>query len=124
MLYYWVKTLHVSTVVFTIGFFALRFFWMLYKPGLVRKKWVRYLSVLNDTLLLGAGITLAIILHQYPLQSPWLTAKLVALLVYILLGMHALRLGKSKKSRTISALLALLTVGYIVLVALKRSPLL
>lgn len=115
---------HVSTVVFTIGFFALRFFWMLYYPGWVRKRWVRHLSVLNDTLLLTAGITMAIILHQYPFQFSWLTAKLVALLVYILLGMHALHFGKSKKSRTLSGILALLTVGYIVAVALTRSPLL
>ncbi|MCP3867464.1 MAG: SirB2 family protein [Gammaproteobacteria bacterium] len=122
MTYYWIRQLHIATVVFTICFFALRFYWMLYHPGLVKKNSVRYLAQLNDTILLGAGISLAVMSHQYPFDAPWLTAKLIVLLVYIFLGVMALKVGKTRRARTVYGILALLSVGYIVTVALSRTP--
>ncbi|MCG8427420.1 MAG: SirB2 family protein [Chromatiales bacterium] len=122
MLYAWIKLIHVSTVVFTISFFSLRLFWMITAPGMIKKRWVRKLSAYNDTILLLAGIAMLVILRLNPFQVDWLTTKLVALLVYILLGMHALHFGKTKSSRLTSGVLALFTVGYMVLVALGRSP--
>ncbi|WP_428603205.1 SirB2 family protein [Sedimenticola sp.] len=123
MTYYWIKTLHVSTVIFTISFFVVRFFWMLRGSRLFNRRWVRLLSQSNDTLLLFAGITLAVMSHQYPFSAPWLTAKLTALLVYILLGMLAFKWVESRSGRILCGLLALATAGYIVSVALTRMPL-
>ena len=100
MSYYWIKQLHVATVVFTIGFFALRLYWMRQQPQLVSRRWVRRVSVANDSLLLCAGITLAVLSGQYPLAAPWLTAKLLALLLYIGLGIFALRRGRSRRARS------------------------
>jgi uncharacterized membrane protein SirB2 len=122
MLYYWIKTLHVSTVIFTIGFFTLRFAWMLQRSRLFNHRWVRWISQVNDTLLLLAGIGLAVMSRQYPFAAPWLTAKLAALLLYIVLGMFAFRWARSRHSRTLFGLLALLSVAYIVSVALTRNP--
>ncbi|HHH38105.1 MAG TPA: regulator SirB [Sedimenticola sp.] len=122
MTYFWIKQLHVGTVVFTITFFVIRLGWMRYRPALLARPWVQPLSVANDILLLAAGITLAVMSHQYPLVAPWLTAKLVALVVYIVLGSYALKRGKNRGTRTLYGLLALLTVGYIVSVALTRTP--
>ncbi|MCB1859678.1 MAG: SirB2 family protein [Gammaproteobacteria bacterium] len=121
MTYYWLRQLHVATVIFTIGFFVLRFYWMLRRPQLTGKTEVRILSVVNDTLLLAAGLSMAIMSHQYPFTTPWLTAKLVALLIYIVLGTMALRRGRTRRSRTVFGVLAILSVGYIVAVALTRS---
>ncbi|WP_428623480.1 SirB2 family protein [Sedimenticola sp.] len=123
MTYYWIKTLHVSTVIFTISFFVVRFFWMLRGSRLFNRRWVRLLSQINDTLLLFAGITLAVMSHQYPFSAPWLTAKLTALLVYILLGMLAFKWVESRPGRILCGLLALATADYIVSVALTRMPL-
>jgi len=123
MTYYWIKELHVATVIFTIGFFALRFLWMLYRPQLVSKKWVKNLSIVNDTLLLCAGITLGLLSHQYPFATPWLTAKLLALLLYIGLGSMALKRARSRRQRTVYGILSLAAVLYIVSVALARNPL-
>jgi uncharacterized membrane protein SirB2 len=53
----------------------------------------------------------------------WLSAKIIALLVYIGLGMVALRFGKSRKTRVNAWLLALLTAVYIISVAYSKSPL-
>ncbi|MES9869118.1 MAG: SirB2 family protein [Sedimenticola sp.] len=122
MIHYWIKNLHIATVAFNIGFFLLRYYWMLNNSRLARRRWVRNLSVFNDTLLLIAGITLAILISQYPFQAQWLTAKLVGLLVYIFLGSIALTYGRSKGIRTVTGLLALLSVAYIVLVARYRTP--
>lgn len=122
MLYYWIKMLHVATVVFTVGFFSLRLIWMYTGSELVQQRWVRRLSQSNDTLLLAAGITLAVMSHQYPLVMPWLTAKLLALLTYIILGMFALRWGGTRGQRLLFGSLALASVGYIVAVALTRTP--
>lgn len=120
MIYYWIKTLHIGTVLFTISFFTLRLIWMLNRSGLVNRSWVRRLSQFNDTLLLLAGIALALLSQQYPFVAPWLTAKLVALLVYIVLGMYALKWARSRQIRLYCGVLALACVGYIVSVALTR----
>jgi len=122
MLYYWIKELHVATVVFTVSFFSIRLIWMYTGSGLVDRRWVRRLSQANDSLLLVAGITLALMSHQYPLVMPWLTAKLVALILYIILGMFALRWARTRNSRLLFGVLALASVGYIVAVALTRTP--
>ncbi len=122
MIYYWIKTLHISTVTFTIGFFTLRFVWMLNRSRLFNHRWVRLISQVNDSLLLIAGIALAVMSRQYPIAAPWLTAKLVALVIYIIFGMFAFKWARSRGNRVLFGLLALLTVGYIVAVALTRSP--
>jgi len=109
-------------VVFNICFFSLRFYWMLYHPALAQNPVVRRLSQFNDTLLLAAGITMAVMSSQYPFDAPWLTAKLLVLILYILLGTMALRLGKTRRQRIVFGLLALMSAGYIVSVAISRTP--
>jgi uncharacterized membrane protein SirB2 len=61
-------------------------------------------------------------LQLSPLTQPWLSAKIIALLLYIGLGMVALRFGQSKKIKVSACLLALLTAGYMVSVAYSKSP--
>lgn len=121
MTYYWIKILHISAVAFTIVFFTLRLYWIQRHPHLVRRIWVRALAQINDTLLLIAGIALAVMSRQYPLEMPWLTAKLIALVVYIILGSLALRWAKRWRLSALFGTLALICVGYIVLVAYSRS---
>jgi uncharacterized membrane protein SirB2 len=84
---------------------------------------LRWLPHLNDTLLLAAAITLAIWSGQYPFQQSWLTAKVVALVCYILLGKQALRPGLTWQKRLPWFCAALLAIVYIFAVALTRSPL-
>ena len=121
MSYYWIRQLHITTVVITIGFFALRFHWMMFQPHLEKRRWVRIVSVSNDTLLLCAGISMAVLSAQYPLVAPWLTAKLIGLILYIVLGTLALKRARKRSVRIVCGLLALLSAGYIVWVATTRS---
>ena len=94
---------------------------MQWRPHRVRRVWVRALAQINDTLLLIAGITLAVMSRQYPIEVPWLTAKLIALVTYIILGSLALRWAKNRRTSALFGMLALICVGYIVLVAYSRS---
>lgn len=122
MTYYWIRQLHIATVVFSVAFFTLRYYWMLVHSQREKQRWVRVLSVVNDTTLLGAGISLAVITRQYPLAAPWLSAKLVGLLAYILLGTLALKRAKTRPVRILTGLLALVSAGYIISAALTRTP--
>jgi uncharacterized membrane protein SirB2 len=61
--------------------------------------------------------------RQYPFVAGWLTAKVVALVVYIGLGMVALRRGRSRRARITAWIAAQAVFLYIVAVALARSPL-
>jgi uncharacterized membrane protein SirB2 len=83
---------------------------------------VRIVPHVNDTVLLAAGVWLAVALRQAPGTSPWLTAKLAALVVYIVLGTLALRPGRPKGVRVAAWLAALAVFGYMVAVATTRSP--
>ena len=106
----------------SIAGFGLRGYWMASDNTLLQHRAVKLLPHIVDTLLLGSAITLLVILHLSPLAQPWLAAKIIALLLYIGLGMVALRFGPSKRIKVSAWLLALLTVGYMVSVAYSKSP--
>ena len=122
MVYYWVKNLHLITVTLNICIFMIRFYWMLQKSSWLHKKPVRYLSITNDTLLLIAGISMAVMSQQYPFVAPWLTTKLIVLLVYIILGTIALKRGSSMRIRISCGVMAMCCFLYIVSVAFSRTP--
>lgn len=75
-----------------------------------------------DTVLFAAGATLAWLTRQVPGESPWLTAKLVALLAYILLGHVAVRRARTRSTRLLAWVFAMLTIAYIYAVALTADP--
>ena len=117
------KLVHQACATLSITGFLLRGGLMLKGSALLRARWMRTWPHAIDSLLLISGIWMAVNLHVDPVNSPWLAAKLVALLVYIGLGFLALRLGKSYRLRVIALIGALACVAYIALVALTRSPL-
>lgn len=116
------KDFHVFFVVLTAIFFFIRGIWMIRDSDLQFKKWVKILAPSIDTLLLVSAIYQAISISQYPLTHHWLTAKVIALLFYIALGMVALTYGRTKIIRIYAWIAALCCFGYIVLVALTRNP--
>lgn len=121
--YIGLKLAHVSCVALSYVFFVMRGVWMLRSPALLQQPWVRTVPHIVDTGLLASAIALVIITQQYPLAVPWLTAKLIALVLYIALGMIALRHGKTKSVRITAWITAQLVFAYMVAVALTRSPL-
>lgn len=88
----------------------------------MQKLWVRTLPHIIDTCLLLSGITLAVMLQQFPFIQGWLTAKLLALCLYIVLGSIALKRGKTNRTKAIALFFAVATATYICSVAITRSP--
>lgn len=116
------KHLHVTCVVLSISLFVLR-------GGLqlAGKPWRKSLSLriaphLIDTVLLGSALWMVFATGMYPFVHGWLTAKLLALLAYILLGRLALASNTAASQRPVAFVAALACVTYIVGVAMTHSP--
>jgi uncharacterized membrane protein SirB2 len=75
-----------------------------------------------NLLLIGSGIALAISLHLNPTEQPWLLVKLIALVIYIGLGVMTFK-HPSLQIRKILWLLALVVFAFIVTVAKSKNPL-
>ena len=116
------KTIHMTAVGLSVtGFFG-RGIGTLAGARWVRSRVAKTLPHLVDSVLLLSAIALAWLLRLDPLSTPWLMAKIVGLLVYIVLGMVALRPGRPLPVRATAWALALLTFGYIVSVAITKNP--
>lgn len=117
------KIVHVSCVLLSISGYLLRGVWMMRESPRLRKKWVRIVPHVIDTTLLGSAILLTIQIRQYPFVQGWLTAKVLALIAYIVVGAVGLKYGKTRKVRIAAWLGAIVIFAYIVLVALTRQVL-
>ena len=82
----------------------------------------RQLSVGIDVVLLGAGVSLWVLLGIHPLQQTWLGVKLVLLVVYIVLGSFALKRGRSRGQRMVFFVAAMGVVFCMAGIALTRQP--
>jgi uncharacterized membrane protein SirB2 len=122
MSYLAVKYLHMSFAALSGAFFLVRGVWMLRESDLLQHKWVRIAPHVIDTLLLTFALILMAWSGQYPGAQGWLTAKVIALIVYIVLGTIALKRGKTRAVRTMAFFAALAVFAYIVAVALTRNP--
>ena len=117
------KQLHLTTIAITLTLFILRGVWMMTASPRLQARWVRVVPHVNDTLLLASGIGLAVLIRQYPLVHGWLTAKFLALILYIVLGTVALKRGKTRGLRLTAWIAALLVFGYMAAVAITHDPL-
>ena len=120
MLYTALKHIHVGSVVISFALFFMRGVWMLTDAQQLQHRWVKIVPHIIDTVLLISAVCLAVLIRQYPFVHAWLTAKVVGLIVYIILGMIALRWARTKRVRAIAWCAALLTFAGIVTVALNR----
>ena len=122
-LYLFVKYVHVACVVLSLAGFAARGALMLRASPLLQARFVRVAPHVVDTLLLASALWLAWMMHQAPFVHGWLTAKVLGLLAYIVLGSIALRRGRTRAVRAAAFAGALLAAGYVVAVALAKDPL-
>lgn len=124
MSYAALKMIHVTSVVISYLLFSLRSVWMMRGSAALQQRWVKITPHVVDTILLTSAITLAIRIQQDPIHDSWLSAKIAGLLIYIGLGMMALRFGKTRKTRISAWIAAQAAFLYIVLVALTKNPVL
>jgi len=117
------KQIHVSAVALSLTGFVARGLGALVQGAWIRARGTRLVAHAVDTVLLVSAIALAYTLGISPLANPWLAAKIVGLLAYVALGVVALRPGVRLPTRLAAWLGALGVFGYIVSVALTKSPL-
>ena len=115
------KHLHITFAALSGGFFLVRGLWMLWDSPMLQRRWVKVVPHVVDTLLLASALSLVFWSGQYPFVQHWLTAKVLALLAYIMLGTVALKRGRTKSVRAFALLAALATFAYILAVAQTRQ---
>jgi uncharacterized membrane protein SirB2 len=118
-----IKNLHMLTAVFSILLFCLRFLMLTARLAGRQNRWVRVLPHVNDTLLLTFAIMLCIATQQAPLVTPWLSEKVLAVILYIMAGMFALKWVKSRPGQIIWFIIALILFSYAANIALNKAPL-
>ena len=123
------KAIHLSAVTLSFFGFAARGLGVLAGAAWVRHRLVRTLPHVVDTVLLLSALGMLWLVRLSPWGVPWLQAKIAGLIVYIILGVLALRparagrAGRSASVRLAAWIGALAVFGYIVSVALTKSPL-
>jgi uncharacterized membrane protein SirB2 len=117
------RDLHVACAFASIVLFVLRHVLSLRNVDWRKSRALRIMPHVVDSVLLISAILLTIIVGQYPFVNGWLTVKVVALAVYIVLGMQALKAGRSQGSRRLAFLAAVIVFGFIFTVARTHSPL-
>jgi uncharacterized membrane protein SirB2 len=117
------KWLHIGCVAASGSLFCLRGVFMLCGSPYANHAVLARLSYLIDTILLTAAVLLTIAIHQYPFVQAWLTVKVLLLIVYIVLGIFALRRGRTKWARGGYFLAAVLVYGFMISVAATHHPL-
>lgn len=121
--YLQILSIHVGCVILSGSLFFVRGCLMLAGSPLANHRALRRLSYVIDTTLLAAAVLLAMIIHRYPFVQAWLTVKVLLLVAYIVLGIFALRRGRTRRSRAMFFVIALAVFLFIVSVAVAHSPL-
>ncbi|MFA7299153.1 MAG: SirB2 family protein [Sideroxydans sp.] len=116
------KHIHVTCVALSFMLFFLRGVWMLRDSSLTQLRLIKIAPHIVDTTLLISAIALAWQYGISPLAAPWLAAKIVALLLYIVIGSVALKYGKTKQIRLAAWLVAQAFFFYMVGVAVTHNP--
>lgn len=123
------KLIHVSAVVLSFSGFTARGIGALRGASWVRHRLARTVPHLVDTILLLSALGMLWVARLAPWPLPWLRAKIIGLIVYIALGTLALRpsitsrMRRPMRARLIAWAAAILAFGYIVSVAVTKSPL-
>ena len=117
-----IKHIHLTAIVISLALFVLRFYGVTKNISVITQaKWLKFTPHIVDTVLLISAIALAVKIGVSPGESPWLLAKIIALIVYIVLGSYALKRGKTLQIKIVCGIGALFVFAYIVFVALTKN---
>ena len=118
------KHAHEGSAFVSLMLFITRGIWMMTAPVRLQHRWVKVAPHVVDTILLASAIALVWQLGGLETlrTQNWLVAKIVALLLYILLGTLALKRGRTRRTRIAAFVAAIAVFSYIVSVAVTKSP--
>ena len=122
MTYYEVlKLAHVTCVVISGTLFIYRYARLRICPDQPFPKALKILPHINDTALLASAIGMLSLIGLNPFTTPWLLAKIVALVLYIVLGMICMRSLPGSRCQAVSFVAAISVFAYIVFVGLSKQ---
>ena len=119
--YYLLKMGHVASVVISGSLFVYRYARLSLHPDQPLPNALKVLPHINDTVLLSCAIGMLILIDLNPFSTPWLLAKIVALLVYIVLGAICMRSLPGSRRQTVSFVAAISVFAYILSVGLNKQ---
>lgn len=117
------RLVHQTAVALSVSGFAVRGLAAFAGAAWVRSRPARTVPHVVDTVLLASGLAMVWMIRLTPGNAPWLAAKLTGLVLYVALGVLALRPGRPPALRVTAWFAALATVGWIASVAITKSPL-
>lgn len=121
-MYELLKHAHLTALAISFLLFFVRGTLMMRESPAAANKLFLIAPHIVNLILIVSGIWLAVTLHLTPSTQPWLIAKLVALVVYIGLGIATFKHPKAQ-ARKILWILALLLFAFIVSIAKSKNPL-
>ena len=120
-MYEMTKHLHMTAMLLSVLLFLGRFILTLQQSPMLNKKWLKIVPHVVDTLWLLSAIALCAMIGQYPFVDGWVTEKLLAFLLYVLMVTIALKLAKTNLMRFVGLLGALSWLAYAGMVAVTKQ---
>ncbi|WP_300424287.1 SirB2 family protein [uncultured Thalassolituus sp.] len=117
-MYMALKHSHMGFAYLSVILFVLRFALAYYKPALNSNKVLNIVTHGINALLLITAAMLCLQLQQYPFTDGWVTAKFLGLVVYVVLGVIAM-----KKASLKMFVAALVVFAYLIGTAKAHSAL-
>ena len=112
---------HIACVVISGSLFVYRYARLRMHPDQPLAKALKVLPHINDTVLLSCAIGMLSLIGLNPFTTPWLLAKIVALLVYIGLGAICMRSLPGSRRQAVSFVAAISVFAYILLVGMSKQ---
>lgn len=122
--YNFLKFAHISFVAISGSLFVYRYLLLNLRAERPLPRALKVLPHVNDSLLLACAIGMLFISQMNPFATPWLLAKIVALLIYIGLGAMCMRATPGSRRQTVSFVVSIAVFGYILLVAVTKQAIL
>ncbi|WAR45379.1 SirB2 family protein [Methylomonas rapida] len=113
------KNLHLLLVTLVFISFVGRVLLAEFKPAIFQQKWLKIAPHVIDTLLLMTGIALVFQGNWLTADYGWIVGKLMLLIIYIGLGMAAMRHRGPK--RWLAATGAVICLLYIAKIAISKN---
>lgn len=115
-----IKHIHITLVTVSVSFFLLRFLLRESTGALPDKRILRMAPHIIDTCLLVSGAALMYAWHLSPLAANWLGLKLILLVVYVFLGLAAMKWCRTRIGRILACIAALITIVTMAVLAIAK----
>jgi uncharacterized membrane protein SirB2 len=121
-MYLTIKVIHLACALFSISGFLLRSYLMFIGSPWLKHKAVLVIPHLIDSIFLFSGFSMAFMVNFGLFSQSWLTMKIFMLMFYLFFVGVALNRGTTKKIRVLAFFLGISTFGFIVGVAINKTP--